>query len=94
MLCSALLTAINPTVRYAAAGALALNGDETAIDALTYIVQHDTGKDFEGFSVADAARDALEQIHSRQREGDSASTIQSQGLAQSLAGDDAAALAK
>lgn len=69
MLCSVLLTASNPNVRYAAAEALAINGDGSAIDALTYIAQHDRGKDFEGFSVADAARDALQQVRSRLREG-------------------------
>jgi len=76
MLCSALLTANNPNVRYAAAEALALNGDATAIDALAYSAQHDRGKDFEGFPVADAARDALEQVRSRLREGDSISAFQ------------------
>jgi hypothetical protein len=76
MLCSALLTASNPNVRYAAAEALALNGDATTIDALAYTAQHDRGKDFEGFPIADAARDALEQIHSRLREGDAGLALQ------------------
>jgi HEAT repeat protein len=76
MLCSALLTAKNPNVRYAAAEALALNGDATAIDALAYTAQQDRGKDFEGFPVAEAARDALEQVRSRLREGDTAPAFQ------------------
>jgi hypothetical protein len=76
MLCSVLLTASNPNVRYAAAEALAINGDETAIEALTYTEQHDTGKDFEGFSVADAAREALQQVHLRLRAGNVTRALQ------------------
>jgi hypothetical protein len=76
MLCSTLLTAKNPNVRYAAAEALALNGDETAIEALAYTAQHDRGKDFEGLPVADAAEDALQQVRSRLREGDAAPAFQ------------------
>jgi HEAT repeat protein len=64
-LCDALLYDNDPDVRYVAAESLAIIGDHTAIAALEYAKAHDTGKDYEGFRVADMARQALEQIHAR-----------------------------
>lgn len=64
-LCDVLLHDSDPDVRYVAAESLAIIGDHTAIEALERATAHDTGKDYEGFRVADMARQALEQIHAR-----------------------------
>lgn len=64
-LCDILLHDSEPDARYVAAEGLAKIGDHTAIEALEHARAYDTGKDYEGFRVADMARQALEQIHAR-----------------------------
>jgi HEAT repeat protein len=64
-LCEILLDDPDPNIRYTAAKSLAEIGDATAIEALEYAQKHDKGKDFEGFPVADMARQALQQIRKR-----------------------------
>ena len=56
---------IDPDVRVVAAEALFAVGDERAIPALTYATEHDTGKDYEDRTVADAARNAIVAIENR-----------------------------
>lgn len=55
----------DPDVRYIAAEALGLNGGEVALRILQYVAAHDQGKDYEGFSVASAATQAIAQIKAR-----------------------------
>jgi HEAT repeat protein len=55
----------NPSVRVLAADLLCEFGDEQALDALSYAATHDVDKDFEGRSVAEAAREAIDSIHER-----------------------------
>lgn len=55
----------DPDVRYAATEALAEIGDLTAVDALEYVKENDRGVDYEGFSVADMAVEALQKIYAR-----------------------------
>lgn len=56
---------IDPDVRVVAAEALFAVGDERAILALTYAAEHDTGKDYEDRTVADASRNAIAAIENR-----------------------------
>ncbi len=62
-----LLESTDADVRYAAAEALGKIGDSKAVSALQYAQQNDTGEDFEGFAIADAAREALLKIKNRHK---------------------------
>lgn len=55
----------NPTVRFMAADLLCEFGDERALPALTQAAETDTGQDYEGRTVADAAREAIASIQER-----------------------------
>lgn len=57
----------NANVRYCAAEALGIIGDDTAIEAIKHAIEHDKGKDFEGFTVAEEALNSLQLINSRVR---------------------------
>ncbi|BDP42972.1 hypothetical protein DAETH_29410 [Deinococcus aetherius] len=52
-------------VRFTAAESLKLIGDESALPALRHAEQHDSGCDYEGFSVAWAAQEAIQAIEAR-----------------------------
>ena len=64
-LCKVLLENVDADVRYVAAESLSEIGDSTAVTALEHAQQNDTGKDFEGFAIADIARQALLRIKDR-----------------------------
>jgi HEAT repeat protein len=64
-LCEILLDDPDPNMRYTAAKSLAEVGDSTAVEALEYAQANDTGTDFEGFPVAEMAKQALQQIRNR-----------------------------
>lgn len=64
-LCCILLEAADPDLRYTAAESLAAIGDATALPALDFAQQHDTGTDYEGFPVAEMAGEALQQTQRR-----------------------------
>ena len=55
----------NPTVRFTAADLLCEFGDERAIAALSEAAETDTGRDYEGRTVAEAAREAIASIRER-----------------------------
>jgi HEAT repeat protein len=57
----------NPTVRFMAADLLCEFGDERALTALSQAAENDTGEDYEGRAVADAAREAIVSIRERMR---------------------------
>jgi|WetSurMetagenome_2_1015567.scaffolds.fasta_scaffold401631_2 hypothetical protein len=59
----------NPTVRFMAADLLCEFGDERALPALVYAIENDSGKDYEGRSVAEAAREAILSIQERMNAG-------------------------
>jgi HEAT repeat protein len=67
-LAQVLLEDTDPDVRCVAAEALSAVGDERAIPALCYASTHDTGKDYEDRSIADAAREALTAIQQRHKQ--------------------------
>jgi len=64
-LCSVLFEGTDSNMRYVAAESLAEIGDSTAISALEYAQNNDIGEDFEGFPVAEMARDSLIKIINR-----------------------------
>ena len=64
-LCRVLLENTNADTRYVAAESLSEIGDSTATAALEYAQENDTGEDYEGFLVADMARQALLKIKNR-----------------------------
>ena len=57
----------DPDVRYLAVEALAEIGDLTVVDALRHISENDNDTDYEGFSIATMAKEALKRIHERTR---------------------------
>ena len=57
----------NPTVRFMAADLLCEFGDERALPSLSLAADNDTGQDYEGRTVADAAREAIASIHQRMK---------------------------
>jgi HEAT repeat protein len=57
----------NPTIRFMAADLLCEFGDERALAALSKAAENDTGKDYEGRPVADAAREAIASIQERMK---------------------------
>jgi hypothetical protein len=57
----------NPTVRFMAADLLCEFGDERALASLSFAVENDSGKDYEGRAVADAAREAIASIRERMK---------------------------
>jgi hypothetical protein len=57
----------NPTVRFMAADLLCEFGDERALAALANAVENDSGRDYEGRAVADAAREAIDSIQERMK---------------------------
>ncbi|GGR16472.1 HEAT repeat domain-containing protein [Deinococcus ruber] len=62
LLCNSLLQDPDPDVRFSAAEALATAGDETAFPALEDAERYDSGKDYEGWPIARAARAAIDVI--------------------------------
>jgi HEAT repeat protein len=66
-LAQVLLEDPEPDVRCVAAEALWAVGDERAIPALLYASTHDTGKDYEDRSIANATRNAVLAIQHRQK---------------------------
>jgi hypothetical protein len=64
-LCEILLKARNSDLRFVAAESLAQIGDASSLPALEHAVQHDKGKDYEGFTIAEAASEAIKQIQIR-----------------------------
>jgi HEAT repeat protein len=61
-LCSILLENQDPNMRYVAAESLASFNDVTAIRALEYARDHDTEEDYEGVSISETAKWALDKI--------------------------------
>jgi HEAT repeat protein len=57
----------NPTVRFMAADLLCEFGDDRALPALFHAIENDPGKDYEGRSIADAAREAVVSIQERMK---------------------------
>jgi len=57
----------NPTVRFMAADLLCEFGDERALESLSFAADNDLGKDYEGRTVADAAREAIASIRERMK---------------------------
>jgi HEAT repeat protein len=55
----------NPTVRFLAVDLLCEFGDERALTALLHAAEKDTGRDYEGRAVAEAAREAIASIQER-----------------------------
>ncbi len=55
-------------MRYVAAESLAKIGDTSATEPLEYAEKYDKGEDFEGFPVAEMAREALTKIRSRMKQ--------------------------
>lgn len=55
----------NSHIRVVAADVLCEIGDARAIPALSHAVEHDTGKNFDGRTVAQAAREAIAAIQTR-----------------------------
>jgi hypothetical protein len=55
----------NPTVRFMAADLLCEFGDERALPALLHAAESDPGEDYEGRTVAEAAREAAASIRER-----------------------------
>ncbi|MFC6592331.1 HEAT repeat domain-containing protein [Deinococcus lacus] len=68
LLCTALLQDEDADVRYAAAEALEEVGDETALSALQFTIEHDKGVDYETFPIAGAAQKAVNAIQRRRSE--------------------------
>jgi HEAT repeat protein len=64
-LCAVLLENSTPDLRYVAAESLADFDDLTAIQALEYARDHDTGEDYEGVPVSETAKWSLDKIRSR-----------------------------
>ena len=68
----------NPTVRFMAAELLCEFGDERALAALSNVVENDSGKDYEGRTVAEAAREAINSIQERMKAAKDLSPTSSQ----------------